>query len=95
MEKRYEEYAYVLDFLLHGRPGFRAAGRAGYRAGALIQCVGEEFFTLLEALVKEGLLLKPGDRVYVGKESREEVTYIIGRVGYDELVGRRRRSFRA
>ena len=53
MEKRYEEHAYVLDFLPHGRPGFRASGRAGYRAGALIQCVGEEFFTLLEALVKE------------------------------------------
>ena len=68
MEKRYEEYAYVLDFLQHGRPGFRPTGRAGYRAGALIQCVGEEFFTLLEALVKEGLLLKPGDRVYVGRK---------------------------
>ena len=67
MEKRYEEYAYVLDFLSHGKPGFRPTGRAGYRAGALIQCVGEEFFTLLEALVKEGLMLKPGDRVYVGK----------------------------
>src|SRR3989304_5687747 len=86
MEKRYEEYAYVLDFLLHGRPGFRATGRAGYRAGALIQCMGEEFFTLLEALVKEGLTLKPADRVYVGKENREEVTYIIGRIGYDELT---------
>lgn len=87
MEKRYEEYAYVLDFLPHGRPGFQPSGRAGYRAGALIQCMGEEFFTLLEALVKEGLMLKPGDRVYVGKESREEVTYIIGRVGYEELTG--------
>lgn len=86
MEKRYEEYAYVLDFLPHGRPGFRPAGRAGYRAGALIQCVGEEFFTLLEALVKEGLVLKPGDRVYVGKDAREEVTYIIGRIGFDELT---------
>src|SRR3972149_3517177 len=87
MEKRYEEYAYVLDFLPHGRPGFQPTGRAGYRAGALIQGVGEEFFTLLEALVKEGLILKPSDRVYVGKESREEVTYIIGRIGYDELSG--------
>jgi putative nucleotide binding protein len=86
MEKRYEEYAVVLDFLLHGRPGFRPTGRAGYRAGALIQCVGEEFFTLLEALVKEGLMLKPNDRVYVGKEAREEVTYIIGRIGFDELT---------
>jgi putative nucleotide binding protein len=86
MEKRYEEYAVVLDFLLHGRPGFRPTGRAGYRAGALIQCIGEEFFTLLEALVKEGLMLKPNDRVYVGKEAREEVTYIIGRIGFDELT---------
>ena len=86
MEKRYEEYAYVLDFLTHGKPGVRPTGRAGYRAGALIQCVGEEFFTLLEALVKEDLMLKPGDRVYVGKDSRLEVTYIIGRISYDELT---------
>jgi putative nucleotide binding protein len=86
MEKRYEENAYVLDFLPHGKPGFRPTGRAGYHAGALIQCVGEEFFTLLEALVKEGLMLKPGDRVHVGKESRDEVTYIIGRIGFEELT---------
>jgi putative nucleotide binding protein len=86
MEKRYEEYAYVLDFLPHGRPGFRPTGRAGYRAGALVQCVGEEFFTLLEALVKEGLPIKAGDRVYVGKDARNEVTYIIGRIGYEELT---------
>jgi putative nucleotide binding protein len=86
MEKQYEEYAYVLDFLQHGKPGFRPTGRAGYRAGALIQCVGEEFFTLLEALVKEGLTLRPSDRVYVGKDSRDEVTYIIGRIGYEELT---------
>jgi putative nucleotide binding protein len=86
MEKRYEEYAYVLDFLPHGRPGIRVSGRAGYRAGALVQLIGEEFFTLLEALIKEGALLKPNDRVYVGKDAREEVTYIIGRIGYDELT---------
>ncbi|MCL5878122.1 MAG: DUF655 domain-containing protein [Candidatus Bathyarchaeota archaeon] len=86
MEKRYEETAYVLDFLPHGKPGFRPTGRAGYHAGALIQCVGEEFFTVLEALVKEGLMLKPGDRVHVGKDSRQEVTYIIGRIGYEELT---------
>jgi putative nucleotide binding protein len=86
MEKRYEEYAYVLDFLPHGRPGIRPTGRAGYRAGALVQVVGEEFFTLLEALVKDGVMLKAHDRVYVGKEPREEITYIIGRIGYDELT---------
>jgi len=82
MEKRYEEHAYVLDYLPHGRPSVRPS----YRAGALVQLVGEEFFTLLEATVKEGLILKPADRVYVGKESREEITYIIGRIGFDELT---------
>jgi len=86
MEKRYEEYAYILDFLPHGRPGVRPSGRAGYRAGALVQLVGEEFFTLLEALVKEGVLLKAHDRVFVGKNAREEITYIIGRIGYEELT---------
>jgi putative nucleotide binding protein len=86
MEKRYEEFAYVLDFLPHGRHGVRPTGRAGYRAGALVQLTGEEFFTLLEALIKDGITLKPHDRVYVGKEPREEITYIIGRIGFDELT---------
>ena len=86
MEKRYEENAYVLDFLPHGRPGTRPTGRAGYRAGALVQLIGEQFFTLLEALAKEGVVLKPHDHVYVGKNARKEITYIIGRIGYDELT---------
>ncbi len=81
MEKRYEEHAYVLDYLPHGRPGTRP-----YRAGALVQVVGEDFFTLLEAVVKEGLILKPLDRVYIGKNTRDKVTYIIGRIGYEELT---------
>jgi putative nucleotide binding protein len=95
MEKRYEEYALVLDFLPHGRPGIRVSGRAGYRAGALVQLVGEEFFTLLEALVKDDTSLRPHDRVYVGKNAREEITYIIGRIGYDELTAAARNELPA
>ena len=82
MEKRYEEHAYVLDFLPHGRHG----ARPGYRAGALVQVIGEGYFTLLEAIVKEGVVLKSFDKVYVGKEARKKITYIIGRIGYDELT---------
>ena len=82
MEKRYEEHAYVLDFLSHGRPG----ARPGYRAGALVQVIGEEFFTLLEAVVKEGIFIKPYERVYVGKDSRDKITYILGRINYEELT---------
>ncbi|NIR87927.1 DUF655 domain-containing protein [Candidatus Bathyarchaeota archaeon] len=82
MEKRYEEHAYVLDFLPHGRP----RARPRYRAGALVQVIGEQYFTLLEAIVKEGVTLKPFEKVYVGKEARDKITYIIGRIGYDELT---------
>ena len=81
-EKRYEEYAYVLDYLPHGRPG----ARPGYRAGALIQVVGEEYFTFLEAIAREGIVLKTSDRVYVGKDSRRKITYIIGRINYEDLT---------
>ena len=80
--KRYEEYAYVLDFLPHGKP----AAHSGYRTGSLVQVVGEQYFTFLEAIAKEGITLKVLDRVYVGKAAREKITYIIGRINYDELT---------
>ena len=82
MERRFEEHAYVLDFLPHGRAG----SRPGYRAGALVQVVGEGFFTLLEAIAKEGIVLKPYDKVHVGKARREKITYITGRISFEELT---------
>ncbi len=85
-EKRYEEYAYVLDYLPHGRPGTHP----GYRAGALVQVVGEEYFTFLEAIARKGVPLKTADRVYVGKASRSDITYIIGRITYDDLTSNAR-----
>ena len=78
----YEENAYVLDYLPFGKPGAR--GR--YRSGPIVQLIGERYFTLLEANVKAGVTLKPLDRVYVGKESRKEITYILGRIEYNELT---------
>jgi len=78
----YEENAYVLDYLPFGKPGAR--GR--YRSGPIVQLIGERYFTLLEANVKAGVILKPLDRVYVGKESRKEITYILGRIEYNELT---------
>jgi len=78
----YEEYAYVIDYLPYGKPGLRLKRRAG----AIVQLIGEEYFTLLEAAVKEGVILKPADRVYVGRDARKEISYIIGRTSYDELT---------
>lgn len=78
----YEENAYVLDYLPFGKPGTRGK----YRAGAVVQMIGENYFTLLEANAREGSVLRPLDKVYVGKEKRNEITYILGRIGYDELT---------
>jgi len=80
-EKKYEEYAYVLDF-------FMREVRAGRRpfVGPVVQLVGEEFFTLLEAVVKLGVELRPQERIYIGRNEREHVAYIIGRISYDDLT---------
>jgi len=82
----YEENAYILDYLPFGKPGTRSK----FRAEAVVQLVGESYFTLLEANVKAGVVLKPLDRVHVGKDSRDEITYILGRIGYDELTANAR-----
>ena len=78
----YEDFAYVLDYLQYGRSG----ARSSFRSGASVQVVGENYFTLLEAIVRDGAVVKPYDRVYVGKDPRGEITYILGRIGYDELT---------
>jgi putative nucleotide binding protein len=78
----YEENAYILDYLRFGKIGTRVK----YQAGAVVQMIGDRYFTLLEANVREGTILKPLDRVFVGKEKRSEITYILGRIGYDELT---------
>lgn len=82
IQQIYEEYAYILDFLPYGRPNLRLKRRGG----AIVQMIGEKYFTLLEAVTKEGVVLKPSDRVYIGKDYRKEILYIIGKITYEELT---------
>ena len=81
--KKYEEHAYVLDELPHGRPG---AQRSQYHGRAVIQIVGDSYFTLLEAVPHRNANFAPGDRIYVGKKGRTKVEHILGRITYDELT---------
>ena len=78
MDRR-EEYLIVLDFLPRGKPGDR-------RIEPLAQGIGETYFSLLEVVIKEGVTIKPKDRIYVGADKREEVKYIRGRIRYDDLT---------
>ena len=84
VQKRFEDFAYVLDYLPQGKLG---AGRMSYRAEPLVQMVGEEYFTLLEATPKINVTLSPDERVYIGKDlPRDKISHIIGRVEYNTLT---------
>jgi putative nucleotide binding protein len=79
----YEEYAYVLDFLSYGRPSTDRPRRV---AAPTVQVVGETYFTLLEAELKQGATATPHERIYVGRERREKIERVMGRISYQELT---------
>lgn len=80
--KKYEEFAYVLEFLPHGRPG---APRTSHSASGVVQLLGEEYFTLLEASPLPDVEYNIRDRIFVGKGDRAKVGHILGRIRYEEL----------
>jgi len=79
----YEEYAYVLDFLSYGRPSTDRQRRV---AAPTVQVIGETYFTLLEAELKPGTVATPHERIYVGRERREKIERVMGRISYQELT---------
>ena len=79
----YEEYAYVLDYLQFGRP---ATDKPRHLALPTVQVIGETYFTLLEAEVRVGIQVSLHERVYIGKDRREKINRIIGRIGYNDLT---------
>ena len=79
----YEEYAYVLDYLQFGRP---AVDKPRHLALPTVQVIGETYFTLLEAEVRAGTQISLHERVYIGKDRREKINRIIGRIGYNDLT---------
>jgi len=82
--KKYEDYAYVLDYLPRGRVG---SERAPFKTEPIIQLIGEAYLTLLEASVRVDSSFELHERVYVGKDrSRDKITHVIGRVHYDDLT---------
>jgi putative nucleotide binding protein len=78
-EEKREEYAIVLDFLSTGK-SFSG------RSEPIAQLIGEEWFTLLEAVPKPDVKLTPGERVYIGKAERDKISLIKTRITYNELT---------
>jgi hypothetical protein len=88
-EKRYEEYAYVLDFMPKARSKI-----VKNREGTIVQAVGEEYFTLLELLVFDDASFKIGERIYVGEEKRDKILSVLGKLSADDLTERAKESLR-
>ena len=75
-----DEYIIVLDFLSRGHAHSR-------RAEPITQGIGSNHLSLLEVVLKPGVVVKPGDLLYIGELKRDKVKYIKGRIKYNSLTG--------
>ena len=80
-EKRYEEFAYVLDFLPEGKSVVIKG-----REGPVIQAIGEERLTLLELLAVQDQDFDLGEKLRIGREGRDKVVSVLGKLAYEDLT---------
>ena len=83
--KRYEEFAFVLDFIPRGKSSIIKE-----REGPLVQAIGEDRLTLLEILASNSAEFRPGERIPIGKENRIEIVSVLGKLDYSELTNEAR-----
>jgi putative nucleotide binding protein len=81
--RKFEEVAYVLDFLVQGRSGDRMVS---YQREQLVQAVGEQYFTLLELIPRRSAQFSPRERLVIGKDGNQKIDHVRGRVQYDDLT---------
>ena len=78
--RRYEEYAYVLDFNSRGK-----SSTVRGRDGIIITAIGEDRLTLLEILGIPNSTFEIGEKIYIGKEGRTKVLSVLGKMDYDRI----------
>ena len=78
--RKYEEYAYVLDFNPRGK-SLTVRGREGI----IVTAIGEDHLTILEILGIPNSAFEVGERIYIGKEGRTKVLSVLGKMNYDDV----------
>ena len=78
--RKYEEYAYVLDFKSRGK-SMTVRGRTG----VIIFAIGEERLILLEILGMENTIFEVGERIYIGRDGRSNVQSVLGKMTYEKI----------
>ena len=78
--RKYEEYAYVLDFNSRGK-----SSTVRGREGIIVTAIGEDRLTLLEILGVPNSTFEVGEKIYIGKEGRTKVLSVLGKMEYDNI----------
>ena len=79
--RKYEEYAYVLDFISQGK-----SKTVHGRGGIIVIALGEERLTLLEILAIDDSTFDIGEKIYIGKEGRTKVQSVLGKLDYEQIT---------
>jgi putative nucleotide binding protein len=78
--RKFEEYAYVLDYIQNARSSI-----VRMREGIIIHAIGEEHLTTLELLGISNQKFSIGERVYIGKDGRTKIISVLGRLDFNHL----------
>ena len=76
--QKFENYAWVLDYLPYGYPDKPDE--------PIVQGLGEYQFLLMEMIPKPNVDIELGERVYIGKGKRDKVDYVSRMLKYEELT---------
>ena len=80
-----DEWGIVLDYLAQGLSSMA-------RSEPIAQLIGDQFFSLLEVIIREGTEVETHERMYIGDGKRDKVKYIRGRVEYGALTASARQE---
>lgn len=78
--RKYEEHAYILDFIPRGK-----SSTVKGRDGIIITAIGENRLTLLEILGVPNSTFEIGEKIYIGKEGRTKILSVLGKLDYEHI----------
>lgn len=78
--RKYEEYAFVLDFDPRGR-----SSTVRGRDGIIVTAIGEDHLTLLEVLGIPNSIFEVGEKIFIGKEGRTKILSVLGKMDYEKI----------
>ena len=78
--RKYEEYAFVLDFDTRGK-----SSTVRGRDGIIVTAIGEDHLTLLEVLGIPNSIFEVGEKIFIGKEGRTKILSVLGKMDYEKI----------